>query len=91
MNIAFTDRYVDPAAKEAAVTQNVEHMMFLFWWDNIPQEVRAMRQPWMDDAAEAIEEWIADHPHATFAEVSDFMSGLVRATDSMYKDNTNGS
>lgn len=91
MNIAYTDRYVDRVAKEAASRQNVEHMMILFWWDNVPQEIRAMRQPWIDDAKEAISDWLDDHPHPTIVEISDFLVGLVRDTNAIVKDNTDGS
>ena len=40
MNIAYTHRFTDRIAKREAVRQNTRHMMYLFWWDNVPNHVR---------------------------------------------------
>lgn len=91
MNITYTHKFQDYTAKELGAKQNLKHMMLLFWWDNIPQEVRVMRQPFRDDAEEAIEEWIDErspidiHPIS----ISDFLSQLVTDTIAIWKDNTN--
>lgn len=87
MNIAYTHRFTDRTAKIEAVRQNTAHMMYLFWWDNVPP-VMAQSVVWQDDAKEEIEEFIdnlADEDFTPTA-ISDFLSLLVTQSHDSFKD-----
>lgn len=87
MNIIYTTKFQSRTAALWGARQNLEHMILLFWWDNIPQEIRAMRQPWIDDTKVAIEDYLDDHPTPTLLEISNLAVSLVETSVQILKDN----
>jgi hypothetical protein len=86
MNIAYTHKFTDLIAKSEGVRQNLEHMMYLMWHDNVPQPMRES-VVWQDDAKEEIEEYLDSRlffPDA--AAVSDFLSRMIEASHESFKD-----
>ena len=87
-NIPFTHKFTDPYAKVDAARQNLEQMMYLFWFDNVPGPMRESRV-WRDDTKEQIEEWLDEQTNAlttNYVHISDFLSRLVSASQESFRN-----
>lgn len=40
MNITYTHKFQSRSAAFAGAVQNIEHMIYTFWWDNTPNHIR---------------------------------------------------
>lgn len=81
MNIAYTHKFHDPQAKREAIRQNTRQMMYLFWWDNVPNHIRE-NQDMQEYTQDMILEFEEKNNNVTFATtymevMSDFLTVLV--------------
>lgn len=80
----FTAKFVSDA-KQAGVLTNTKEMILAYWAINVPAIVRESPY-WVDEAEEATEEFLDDHPDVTITQISDFVSSLVEAHKGACRD-----
>ena len=85
-NIVFTHKFQSRTAALQGARQNLEHMIYLFWFDNTPQHMREIASL-QEDVKEEIETRLDDDmlPHMDLLQISNLATQLVEDTVNTYK------